>query len=78
MNTVSVQFFGLLSEITGKQNLVLENVHDTDTMITTIQTLFPKLQQQNYMVAVNNTMINTNTILNNHCKVACMPPFAGG
>lgn len=78
MNTVSIQFFGLLAEITGKQNLVLENVSDTDNMNATIQSLFPKLQKQNYMVAVNNTMINSNTALSNNCKVACMPPFAGG
>lgn len=78
MNTISIHFFGLLAEITGEKSLTFENVNDTDNLKEKINLMFPQLVKQQYLIAVNNCMVNNNTALNNNCKVACMPPFAGG
>lgn len=78
MNKISIEFFGKLVEITGKKNIVLENIIDTENLKFQINGLFPAMKEQTYMIALNNKLISNNTSILNNCNVACMPPFAGG
>jgi len=78
MNKISIEFFGMLVEITGKKNIMLENIGDTENLKLQINDLFPAMKQQSYMLALNNKLITNNTTIIHNCNVACTPPFAGG
>lgn len=78
MSKLSIEFFGLLVEVTGKKSIVLEGIADTESLKAEINKLFPEMKEQTYMLAVNNKLVTTNTTILNDCNVACMPPFAGG
>ena len=43
-----------------------------------INDLFPDLEKQKYILALNNKIVANNTIILHNSNVACMPPFAGG
>jgi|APLak6261660806_1056025.scaffolds.fasta_scaffold03646_3 molybdopterin synthase sulfur carrier subunit len=78
MNKISIEFFGMLVEITGKKNIMLENIGDTENLKLQINDLFPAMKKQTYMLALNNKLITNKTTILHNCNVACMPPFAGG
>jgi len=78
MNKISIEFFGMLIEVTGQKNIVLENIGDTESLKLHINDLFPDLEQQTYILALNNKIVANNTIILHNSNVACMPPFAGG
>lgn len=74
---INVIAFGSLSEIVG-ESLQLENIADTNSLISELNKHYPDLQHSKYMVAVNKKMINANTPLNANDTVALMSPFSGG
>jgi len=75
--TINILIFGQLADITGN-TLSLENVTDTNTLVKELHSLYPVLSDSKYMIAVNNKMVNENTILNANSTVALLPPFSGG
>ena len=56
----------------------LENVRDTNTLVKELHSLYPVLSDSKYVIAVNNKMVNENTILAENSTVALLPPFSGG
>lgn len=78
MEMIEVRFFGQLTDRTGCKNLILEDVVDTDTLIQQLNERFPALASAKIMLAVNNTMIQSNTILAAGCRIDLLPPFSGG
>ena len=75
--TINILIFGQLADITGS-TLSLENVKDTNTLVKELHSLYPVLSDSKYVIAVNNKMVNENTILNANSAVALLPPFSGG
>ena len=75
---VNVLLFGQLTDIIGNDKLVLDDTVDTDSLIKSMQHLYPKLVHSKYIIAVDKKVISENTVLTNLCTVALLPPFSGG
>ncbi len=75
---INVLFFGVLTDITGKDTLLFEDIADTDQLNAKISDEYPGIKSVSYRLAVNQEIIDVNTILDNGDEVAFMPPFAGG
>ena len=74
---VTVMIFGSLTDVIG-ESIELENIADTNALISELNERFPALQHSKYLVAVNKKMINENIKLNGNETVALMSPFSGG
>ena len=74
---VTVMIFGSLTDVIG-ESIELENIADTNALISELNKRFPALQHSKYLVAVNKKMINENIKLNGNERVALMSPFSGG
>ena len=75
---IDVRFFGQLTDRTGCNTVSLEDPLDTDNLIRQLNERFPALAGAKYMLAVNNKMIQSNTILSPGCRIDLLPPFSGG
>ena len=73
-----VFLFGMLAEVTGQDTIDMENVPDTDTIKSWLNSKYPSLKNCKYVVAVNKKIINENYKLNDGDEVSLLPPFAGG
>jgi len=75
---INVKIFGQLVEITGKDHLSFNDIHDTDQLMDHLHALYPVLRNKRFACAVNMRIISSNTPLNNNSTVALLPPFSGG
>ena len=75
---VNVMLFGPLTDITRSDNLVLEDVADTDSLVTTLHKAYPGLVDSKYLIAVDKKIISVNTLLKDDSTIALLPPFSGG
>ena len=70
--------FGQLAELTGSDNVMVEQAINTDELVQQLQQKYPSLVGAAYGIAVDKKLINDNTILNSSSTVALLPPFSGG
>ena len=75
---IKILFFGILSDITGKEELHLSDVKSTDALNNKLHTLFPGMKNITYRIAVNKEMVSNDTELKDGDEAAFLPPFAGG
>lgn len=75
---VKLILFGRLTDITGKNNIVIPDVKDTDELVQQLQQLYPAFATTPYILAVEKQIINSNTILSDNNTVALLPPYSGG
>jgi molybdopterin synthase sulfur carrier subunit len=75
---VNVMLFGPLTDITRSDNLVLEDVADTDGLMATLHKAYPGLADSKYLIAVDKKIISVNTLLKDDSTIALLPPFSGG
>jgi len=75
---VKVLFFGSLGEVAGREELELNDIPDTDHLLSRLRGLYPALTQHTFRLAVNQTIVEGAALLNDNDEVALMPPFAGG
>lgn len=75
---ITLLTFGVIADIVGKSNLVLNDVAFTDDLKKRLETNFPALKNINYTVAVNKQIISESTELAPNATVALLPPFSGG
>lgn len=74
---INIIIFGQLCEVLG-ENLVMENLKDTESLQQALQKKFPELANYKYVMAVNKKQVTTNTALTHNCIIALLPPFSGG
>jgi sulfur-carrier protein len=74
---LEVLMFGRLADIAGN-SFTVNDVADTDRLISTLHKRYPALAQTKYVIAVNKRVIASNTLLNEDSVVALLPPFSGG
>lgn len=77
-SAIHVRFFGQLTDVTQTEELVLDNIADTDEVVKRLNDLYPLLQSKKYILAVNRKQVTSNTILDDQQIIALMPPFSGG
>ena len=75
---VNVILFGLLKELAGSGNIILENIGDTETLVSAMHKKFPAMANKKFIIAVDKQVVSANTTLKNNSTVAFMPPFSGG
>jgi molybdopterin synthase sulfur carrier subunit len=75
---VNIFIFGQLTDIIAQDNLVINNINDTNTLTEQLNKTYPALVNIKYAIAVNKNIITNNTTLNDNDTVALMPPFSGG
>ncbi len=75
---MKIIFFGQLAEVTGKSEMELNDVADTDALLKKLVTDFPKLKDLKILVSVDRKITKENVKLQNGSEVALLPPFAGG
>jgi len=69
--------FGKLADIAGN-SVSVNDVNDTDSLMTVLEKIYPALAGAKYVVAVNKQVIKGNTSLDKNSEVALLPPFSGG
>lgn len=74
---INIIIFGQLCELLG-ENLVLNDINDTDSLITVLNKNYSGLMDTKYIIAVNKKLITGNTLLMDNSIVALMPAFSGG
>ena len=75
---VKVEIFGKLTDITKNKNFEFQSINDTDSLLQKLYEQFPGLQSASFIIAVNNNLIQDNTMLEDDNTVALMPPYSGG
>ncbi len=75
---VTVVAFGQITDITGKEQLMLQDIQDTDQLVQQLHTRFPLLAKLEYRIAVDKDIITGNRILTGPATIALLPPYAGG
>jgi sulfur-carrier protein len=74
---VKIQLFGQLKQITGVSELTTD-AGDTDELMKEITARFPLLENLSYLIAVDRTIVQTNTFIKAGQEVAMLPPYSGG
>ena len=74
---INIIIFGQLCEVLGEK-LVMEDIADTECLQQALHKKFPELVNYKYVMAVNKKLVTTNTVLNEDCIIALLPPFSGG
>ncbi|HEY1060769.1 MAG TPA: MoaD/ThiS family protein [Daejeonella sp.] len=75
---VHLTLFGQLADITGKTEMILHDIPDTETLIKTLNEMYPSLANAKYAIALNKKVIKENTSLSGDNNIALLPPFSGG
>lgn len=75
---INIITFGQIADITGANNIALENVADTNQLIEQLNSSYPSLASAKYAIAVDKKIIKENTPLNKNNTIALLPPFSGG
>ncbi|HKP31784.1 MAG TPA: MoaD/ThiS family protein [Chitinophagaceae bacterium] len=75
---VNVLIFGQLKEITNTGALVVEDVSDTDQLISQMKNKYPQLSDSKFVISVDKKIVNQNVELNGGSTIALLPPFSGG
>lgn len=78
ISKIKIIVFGIIAERIQTNELVLENIQDTDSLWHYLVEKYPLLKDIKISIAVNKHIINHNTLLNAETEVALLPPFSGG
>ena len=75
---INVLFFGILSEITEKQNLELADIVNLRALQSYLWKTYPEIKDMDYRFAINKEIVDGKVEFNDGDEVALLPPFAGG
>jgi len=75
---LQIKIFGRLAELIGSSTLEIEEVKNTDELYKILYQNYPALKEMKFFIALNNRMINANTLMEGSTTVALLPPFSGG
>ena len=78
MPTVTLLYFGSVTDITGSRSEQAEVPATTDELKSWLDNRFPPLTAIRYLLSVNRRLITGNSNLADGDEVALLPPFAGG
>lgn len=75
---INIKIFGQLTELIGANELLLQDVENTDLLKEKLILNFPKLANFPFVIAVNKKIVQQNENIKTGDVLALMPPFAGG
>ena len=75
---IEIISFGKIAEFISDQKIDIAEIADTDSLKMHLETLFPELKGMKYKFALNNQLVQANSIINQNDILAIMPPFSGG
>ena len=75
---VKVLFFGALAEAAGRTDKIYEDVQTVNDLENLLIQDFPAIEEYQYQISVNQTIVRKDRELSNKDEVALLPPFAGG
>ena len=77
---IQLKYFGMLAEAIEKteETIYVEEGSTISEISMLITTKYPKLQNMNFKLAVNQTIANNNFQVKDNDEIALLPPFAGG
>mgnify|MGYP003498119990 FL=1 len=75
---VKIKIFGQLTDIVKSHELTLNDIADTNSLVSELNKRFPTLSASRYLMAVNKQTITANTVLDSDSIVALLHPFSGG
>ena len=75
---IQIIIFGQLTDIINTSSLTLNNIADTDSLVSELNKLYPAMAETKYIMAVDKQAVTSNTILKEASIVALLPPFSGG
>jgi molybdopterin synthase sulfur carrier subunit len=75
---VKIHLFGKLKEMAGSSELMLEGIGDTDELTAEMVKRFPKMSGLPCLIAVDRSIIHSNTKLKEGQELALLPPYSGG
>lgn len=78
MKEIYLQAYGNLTDILGKESLILSEITDTKELIAQLEMLYPSLNGLTYRISINNRLISQVEMLENGDKIDLLPPFSGG
>jgi molybdopterin synthase sulfur carrier subunit len=67
-----------LIEAVGAEKIDIDEMHDTEALQRCLAEKFPELKNKTYRIAINKTLIQNKTLLNDGDVIALLPPFSGG
>ena len=74
---VKIQLFGQLKQMSGVAELSLD-VKDTDGLAKEVAARYPQIQELTYLIAVDRSIVQTNTSIKAGQELALLPPYSGG
>jgi sulfur-carrier protein len=75
---MQVKLFGQLTDLTQSDTIEVPDVYTTDELESYLQVKYPALRNSKYKIAVDKSIIQSNTQLSTKAEVALLPPFSGG
>lgn len=77
---VKVKYFGMILEQvkTDSESLTIEEHSSIKDVESVILAKYPGIKNITYNIALNLSIKDTSTLLNNGDELAFLPPFAGG
>ena len=75
---MNIMVFGQLEDITGASIISIDEVKDTEQLLNSLYIRFPQLKEKKILIAVDQKIIQENTVINDQSIVALLPPFSGG
>lgn len=75
---ITVIFFGQLEQLANCKRMDFEGISDTEELKTKVVQEFPKLVGFDYLIALNQEIIQEKMVLSDQDELALLPPFAGG
>jgi sulfur-carrier protein len=76
--TITVLFFGVLSEVTGTGTRFYNGLANLDELKLRIADDYPGIEHYSFRISVNNEITDESCDLKDGDEVAFLPPFAGG
>ena len=75
---IKVKLFGALADIVGSNELLMENVHDSEELCNKFREMYSASKEIKMLVAVNRSIQSEPFILREADEIALLPPFSGG
>jgi molybdopterin synthase sulfur carrier subunit len=75
---INILSFGSLTEIVNNGQVDSVDLTDSDSLKRYLIAQYPEIAEKKFSIAVNKTIIQQNTVLNDFDTVAILPPFSGG